>query len=300
VRGDIYSRAMPTVRLRDGRTVEYGEFGEPDGKPVVYLPGTPDLYGGAMVGDAPAGAAGVRLVAICRPGYGASSLTPPGLASVGRDVDELMARLGVGAYAVHGVSGGGPFALACAAVAPERVRAVVASGSPAPWSIADPDQLTEREHAAVAALDRGEVEAAWTFMAADCQDLVDVASVQGPVEFGRNVAEPLLGETFARLHPEDYAVFVRGMHAALVAGVDGFVRDNLSWISHWDIELSAVKAPVQLVHGNRDVVVGTVHGDWLGKRLPDVECLVLDDADHGGTCLGDAGRVYTRLADALS
>ena len=109
--------AFVELTLADGRTLEYREFGDPDGVPVVVLPGTPaTASNAALVSDA-AVAAGARLVAVSRPGYGASSTSPPGLASTARDVVELIDALGLDRVGVHGISGGGPFAIALAAVA---------------------------------------------------------------------------------------------------------------------------------------------------------------------------------------
>ena len=120
------------VSLSDGRVLEHMEFGEPSGRPVVLFPGTPATAGcGALVHEA-ASAAGVRLVAVSRPGYGASSPSPPGLASVARDTVELLDTLGLPQVGVHGLSGGGPFALALGAVAPDRVSSVVVAAGPAP------------------------------------------------------------------------------------------------------------------------------------------------------------------------
>ena len=83
------------MTLRDGRILEYADLGDPDGTPVLFLPGTPGAAGqGAIVADA-ARVAGVRLLAVSRPGYAASTNSPPGLTSTASDVIELADQLGL-------------------------------------------------------------------------------------------------------------------------------------------------------------------------------------------------------------
>ena len=91
-----YARQVFTeARLPSGLVLEYVDLGDPDGSPVVYQPGSPSTAGGGALLDEAARRHGVRLVSVCRPGYGASTSTPPGLASVGRQVVELADLLGL-------------------------------------------------------------------------------------------------------------------------------------------------------------------------------------------------------------
>src|SRR3954452_16993060 len=98
--------------LRDGRTLEYWEGGDPHGRGVVFHPGSPCTRVMGREGHDAALAAGVRLVAISRPGYGGSTLPNgrPSLRAVGIDTAALARGLGMEHYAVLGASGGGPFA----------------------------------------------------------------------------------------------------------------------------------------------------------------------------------------------
>jgi pimeloyl-ACP methyl ester carboxylesterase len=81
-------RVFHTIRLRDERALEYVDLGDPDGAPVLLWHGTPGTAGLAAVMADVAHARGVRLVAPSRPGYGASTASPPGLASVADDALE--------------------------------------------------------------------------------------------------------------------------------------------------------------------------------------------------------------------
>jgi pimeloyl-ACP methyl ester carboxylesterase len=108
--------------------------GDPVGPAVLIHHGTPGAgppYSG-WVKDAKA--RGARVIAYDRPGYGAST------ASRGRtvgdaalDVASIMDALGVQQFATWGVSGGGPHALACAALLPDRVMAACSIGGVGPF-----------------------------------------------------------------------------------------------------------------------------------------------------------------------
>jgi pimeloyl-ACP methyl ester carboxylesterase len=118
------SASSNSVRLPDGRTLSYGEWGAPDG-PLVF-----GFHGGGLsrlahYGDEAPTRAGVRLVMPDRPGFGRSDAQPERtLLDWPRDVAELATSLGAARFAVFGASAGGPAALACGFLLPERVAAV--------------------------------------------------------------------------------------------------------------------------------------------------------------------------------
>jgi pimeloyl-ACP methyl ester carboxylesterase len=122
-----------TIRLRDGRTLAYAEFGEPSGKTLFYFHGGADSRLEARFLTKHAAQAGIHLVGIDRPGMGLSSF------KAGRrlldwpdDVVELANNLLIDRFAVVGVSGGGPYALACAYKIPDRLNScgIVAGEGP--------------------------------------------------------------------------------------------------------------------------------------------------------------------------
>ena len=113
------------LQLPDGRRLGYVEYGEPNGKPVFLFHGAPGTrnYWGLMPGCP--FRAGVRIIAPDRPGYGLSDLDPKRTyADWPDDVVALADSLKVDRFAVAGVSGGGPFALACAWKIPEKLTNV--------------------------------------------------------------------------------------------------------------------------------------------------------------------------------
>lgn len=112
------------ITLRDGRVLGYGEWGDPEGKPVLYFHGYPGARYEAMLVHEAALEAGVRFISLDRPGMGLSSFQPGRrLLDWPDDVLELARALDLDRFAVVGMSGGGPYAAACAYKIPDRLTA---------------------------------------------------------------------------------------------------------------------------------------------------------------------------------
>lgn len=113
-----------------GLSLAWNEFGDPSGKPVFYYHGWPSSRLQARLAHHLAAERGLRLIAMDRPGMGKSTLVRGRLLE---DWPGLMARfadhLGIEKFGQLGVSGGGPYVLACAAMIPERLtRSAVLAG----------------------------------------------------------------------------------------------------------------------------------------------------------------------------
>src|SRR3954447_8704087 len=126
------------VLLPDGRRLQHWVGGAAEGPVVVLLHGCPDTRHVAVGGDAAARRAGVRLVALNRPGYGRSDPAPTTHGSVAEDVAAAVRAMGHQRFAVLGMSVGGQYALACAARHPDRVTAVAAVATPGVVPAMDP------------------------------------------------------------------------------------------------------------------------------------------------------------------
>ncbi|TAM68246.1 MAG: alpha/beta hydrolase [Microbacteriaceae bacterium] len=211
-----------------------------------------------------AGECGIRLVSYGRPSCGGSSPQPGrSVGSAAVDVQQLADALGVERLAVMGASGGGPHALACAALLSERVVAVACLATLAPYGADGLD---------------------W-FDGMAC----DGASLRAAVR-GRTVRAEY--EHTAEFDPSS---FVERDYAALdgdwsslgadvgragVAGPDGLIDDDLAYVAPWGFDVTDVTAPVLLVHGGSDRVVPPTHSEWLLRRLPDAELWVRPRDGH--------------------
>jgi pimeloyl-ACP methyl ester carboxylesterase len=126
------------LALGDGRTLHVYDTGTGDGTTglaVFWQHGTPSTGAPPEPLFAAAAERGIRWVSHDRPGYGGSTPHPGrDVASAAADVASIADALGIYRFAVMGDSGGGPHALACAAVWPRRVLATVCISEPAPFA----------------------------------------------------------------------------------------------------------------------------------------------------------------------
>ena len=277
----LYVRCMVlgAVELA-GRVVEYAEWGDPAGFPVLVMHGTPGSRRGRWSDAAALAATGARQIGMNRPGYGGSTrLVGRTVADVVPDVLAVADALGVGRFAISGTSGGGPHALAVAALAPDRVVRCRVTSSVAPFGIAgffdgmDPHNVEEWE---LVAAGRGLPEV--TRRVALMRDRVrdDPASIYNDLALPAS-DQASLGEQAA------FAVRRESLSEALLTP-HGWYDDDVAFTKDWGFDLALVRAPVELRYGRHDVFVPPRHGDWLAAALPHAEVTLWQDRGH----LGDA------------
>jgi pimeloyl-ACP methyl ester carboxylesterase len=257
--------------LPDGRTLEYLEGGDPAGALVVVHHGTP----GSAVLDpewsADAGARALRLVTYARPGYGDSTRLPGRRAAdAAADVAALVDNLRVDRFLTWGWSGGGPHALACAALLPGRVVAAATLASVAPYGAPGLDFL--------AGMGPGNLEEFGVVLAGGEQALRAFAQPQ--LEVLRTVrAEDLVEPMAAHLTEIDRQALAGPLSATLAAqlrgafrhGADGWVDDDLAFVTPWGFDVADVRVPTLVWQGRQDAMVPPAHGAWLAQRIPGAE-----------------------------
>jgi len=284
-----------TVRLAGGRRLGFAEFGPASGRPLVWLHGTP----GARLQIAPkarqlAHERGVRIVSVERPGVGES--TPHFFEAVvefASDVEQLCDALGLERFAVAGLSGGGPYALACAHEMPERVLAGAILGGVAPS--VGPDAA----EGGAAALTR------------TLEPLLRRA--QGPLGgFMRRVVQVLepfadpVTDFFARMMPPgDQRVFedldVRRMFQQdLILGSRRYMQaiflDAMLFGRPWGFSLADIRVPIHLWYGDADTIVPVRHGEHLAQRIPGAKLRVRSQEGHLGG-LGASQEIFDVLLE---
>ncbi|MFI5697040.1 alpha/beta fold hydrolase [Kribbella sp. NPDC051586] len=282
----------------DQRVVETWEGGAPTGRPVIFQHGTPSGRLQAALGDAAAQRCGVRLISFSRPGYGGSTVTAPGLASVARDTVRVADGLGVGEFAVLGASGGGPYAIATGAADPERVKAVGLAGGVGPWRLIEPPDPADPDLPLLALADAGDVAGA-----------LDGFRQQGAQAFDRLLGlddaamvdaffEGAPGEDLAWLDAEARTVWAADAREAL-ASYDGYARDNVAWGGAWDIDPTHLTVPTWLWYGESDRMVPASHARWFADRIPHAELTVRPGEGHGSTIFGHWDEMLSALGTAL-
>ena len=256
------------IRSGDGRVVHVYDDGDPAGPLLVYHHGTPlsGLLPSLWAHDAQA--EGVRLVSFDRAGYGGSDRYPGRrIADVVADTEAVADALDTERFLVFGESGGGPYALGCAALLPARVIAAVSMSGPAPF---DADGLD--------------------FMAGMGQDNIDEfnAALAGEHSLRTYLSEQreaILASNPQTLHqvmdsllsPVDKAVLtgdlVEWLHAACIRGLepgyDGWLDDDAATIRPWGFDLSDNRVPALIQAGEQDRFVPYAHAHWLVDNIPE-------------------------------
>jgi pimeloyl-ACP methyl ester carboxylesterase len=265
------------IVLPDGRTLEYWDGGDPNGRPTIYHPGTPVTRVLGRWGHEAAVAAGVRLIAINRPGYGGSSTVPgtPSLLGVGRDTAALADRLGLAEFAVFGASGGGPFAVATAIAAPAAVRAVGVVGGTGPWRLLSDESWGAEDRACLAVLDSGDASGA---RACFHRQVEEERAQLTPEAFYEAV---VAGDPSAIVRDAGYRALWLENLRDVQRNPDGYVDDNIAWGGAWDVDPRDVVAPTLLWFGTVDTRCShDGHGQWYAERIAGSELITLPGAAH--------------------
>jgi pimeloyl-ACP methyl ester carboxylesterase len=268
---------MRDLTTPDRRTLRLHEAGAAEGPVVLVQQGTPmsGLLFEPHVRDAEE--RGIRLVAYDRPGYGGSTPAPGrSVADAATDVRTVADALEVETLAVWGISGGGPHALACAALLPDRVAAVAALGSVAPYDADGLDwyagmgQTNINEFGAAAA----GAEALEDYLRPTARESV---TAEGLIEGMRS----LLSDVDASVLTGEVGTYLAlNMNDATRHGTIGWRDDDLAFVAPWGFSLDDTRVPVQLWHGAQDRFVPFAHGEWLAAHIPGVDAQLHAEDGH--------------------
>ena len=268
---------MRDVTAPDGRTLRVHEAGAADGPLVLVHQGTP--MSGLLFEPHAIDAArrGVRLVAYDRPGYGGSTPAPGrSVADSVEDVRAIADALGAERLVVGGISGGGPHALACAALLPDRVAAVASLASVAPIDAEGLDWL-----AGMGEMNLDEFAAARQGRAALEAYLEPQARATVTAEGLLEGLRSLLSDVDAAVLTGDLGDYLAAsMREATQQGVAGWRDDDLAFDKPWGFSVEDIRVPVLLWHGEHDRFVPLTHGQWLAARIPDADARLSAEDGH--------------------
>lgn len=270
-------RTSRVHRLADGRHIGYAEYGDPDGLPVIALHGTPGSRFMFALTDEAAAARGLRLIALERPGYGLSDAHHVDtLAETARDVEALADALGLGRFALVGVSGGGPHAVAAAALLKDRVRRLALIGPVGP--IADCGEHIRMSHLH---------HLIFTRMAPSHHAAgVFFAGLRMLIDWAPGVAYHILTQRVTATdcdvlaRPEVRANLQATMREGLRTGVEGPLQDLRLYCGPWNLKLAEIDVPVFMWQGSEDTIVPADAAYRLAGALPNCRLEVIEGAGH--------------------
>jgi pimeloyl-ACP methyl ester carboxylesterase len=238
------------VRLPDGRTLHAYDSGTGGRVVVFWQHGTPNI-GTPPLPLFPAGdRLGVRWISYDRPGYGSSTpVSGRDVASAAADVAAVADALGVDRFAVLGHSGGGPHALACAALLPHRVPAAASVSGMAPHDAEGLDWYAGMgEPGALRAAAEGR----------RARQRYEVGDSDGPEFIAADMAA-LEGR---------WSWFLDVVRPAVAAGPAAQIDDDLAYVAPWGFDPTLIGAPVLLLHGGQDRVIPRRARPVAGRPLP--------------------------------
>ncbi len=284
------------LRLADGRRLGFAEYGDRAGRPVVYCHGFPASRLEARLVHDIAVELNLRILAPDRPGYGLSDFQPgrtlldwPG------DVAELCRQLGIARFALLGVSGGGPYALACAA---RLSAAVIACGLVCPlgpvgekglraamhWPARVAFGLARRFPRLALSLFSGPV-AGW--LRHHPQQALKLLTVSAPPADREVLNDPVL-----------FSLFGAAISEALLQGGRGVAHDLLLYTRHWGFDLAGLDPPVLLWQGEKDETVPPSMAHFLAASLPHCQSRYFPREGHFSLPVRHARSILSALVAA--
>jgi pimeloyl-ACP methyl ester carboxylesterase len=267
------------VLTGDGRRLLVEQFGDPRGRPIFLLHGTP----GSRLGPKPRPSIlyrlGIRLITYDRPGYGGSDRLPERrIVDAVADVVAIADALGLDRFAIVGRSGGAPHALACAAQLPDRVtrtaglvtlappdadgldwfEGMTGSVSPFRYTSTDPESVTAR--------------------------LIPLAAQvrSDPTRLLASLRWELTNSDRWEVTEGTRSMLLRNYQEALRTSAWGWVDDTLALRSPWGFEPEQITRPVLLWHGQNDMFSPVDHSRWLARRIPRATAVLEPDAGQFG------------------
>jgi len=266
-----------SLTLPGGRVIGYAEYGAPDGLPLIGFHGTPGSRFMFRLAHRQAAALGLRLLAPERPGFGLSTFhRGHTLSTYAADIGAFADALGIERFAVAGVSGGGPYAAACAALLPERVTALALVSPIGPMTGGEgPHAIGPGHYFAFRLAPR-----AMPFLAAIFA-IGRAAFLHAPAA--------MIGFIVGRSTPSDWKILSRrevrrnllqGVSEGMRPGIRGALCEMRLFSQRWNIPFEDIKAPAFLWQGTADRNVPAAAAFRLGELIPSCRVMRIEKGGH--------------------
>jgi pimeloyl-ACP methyl ester carboxylesterase len=273
----------------DDRTFTVYEHGRRDGPAVLYHHGTPTSGAPLDHWLRDIDTRGARWVSYDRPGYGDSSPMPGRrVGDAAADCAAILDALDIERFTAWGISGGGPHALACAALLPERCTAVAVLGGVAPFEAHGLNYFAEmgRSNWVEFGLTLAGREYLEPFLRQEAQEMLTA----DPAELAEMLASLVVGPD--RDHTKGW---VDALPQAFRHRVAGWLDDDLAFVEPFGFELGEIRTPTLIVHGRQDSFVPLAHAEWMARTEPNAEAWILDDEAHLSLMGGRVAEVHDWL-----
>ncbi|KAI1426930.1 alpha/beta hydrolase fold protein [Xylaria sp. FL1777] len=295
-----------TLTLPDGRTLSYAQYGLLTGPAIFYVHGLPGSRMEGALFDAPAITPRARIIAVDRPGYGLSSPQPNRtILDHARDVECLAKHLDLHSYAVLGISGGGPYALACAAALPaDKLKAVSIIAGVGPPEVGKKGMDWWHWIGFTIGFRYFGWACRWWFS----RETLGRLDLTEQERFDRFQQEWSKAKSTA--HPKDVAALedadlirwlVRNHSEAYGQGFHGFSLDGKLMSNAFGFQIQDIRKdlPIHLWYGKDDTYVPPSQGEGIAARLGPNARLRIEDETHGSLTWNLRVRALEDLLDAM-
>lgn len=263
-----------TFLLPDKRKIGYAEYGDKTGTPVFMFHGNPgSRLSWGYFPDCPF-IEGIRIIAPDRPGYGLSDYKKNAIDTWPDDISALADHLGIQELYILGVSGGGPYALACAWKIPQRLYAVALVGSVGP-------NVPEAIEGTIKSLRVLWKVAGPLFWLIKFQmRMMAILAKHNPDKLIKQLRNLELSDLDKKIfdRPEIQRIFIHDFPEAYRQNGIGSAYDA-TIPANWPIPLDQIKIPVQLWSMDEDQLVGNM-GRYLAERLPNCQAKYIPNYGH--------------------
>ncbi len=283
------------VKLPDGRRLAYAEFGDPHGRPIIYCHGFPGSRLEAGLFETAAHRHKLRVIAPDRNGLGLSDPKPGRrLIDWAEDVEALADHLAINRFSLIGVSGGGPYATACAYRLAKRLSSFTLV---CPLGPLDHPGLLDAMHWPAQINFRSIRLTPWLSNLSFRMAVIPLAqySPQWIYQLMLGIAPAIDAQVLKR--PAVRNVVTASLSEAIRQGADGILHEMALYNQPWGFDLSEISIPVHLWHGSADSTVPLLHGRTLAEHLNDCTFHVIEGEGHFSLPVDHMEQILKQLID---
>jgi pimeloyl-ACP methyl ester carboxylesterase len=272
------NRESNIIVLSDGRRLAYAEYGDPEGMPVIYCHGFPGSRLEALLFDQSARQNNLRVIAPDRNGLGLSDPKPGRqLLDWTADVEALADILEIERFFLIGISGGGPYAAACAYRLANRLNGFTLV---CPLGPLDQPPLLNAMRWSAQINFRSIKMMPWLCGFVFRFGIIPIAQLSPQWIYQMMLSIAPARDSTVLNRPRIRAAITTSLNEAIRQGADGVLNEMAVYTRPWGFDLSEVTMPVQLWHGTEDGIVPLIHGVTLAERLPNCVTHFIEGEGH--------------------
>jgi pimeloyl-ACP methyl ester carboxylesterase len=284
------------VATPDGRSLELLVQGDPDGTLLIFHHGSPGSAAPFAPFDRAAAERRIALAFLSRAGFGDSSRQEGRrVLEAAADAAAIADHLGRETFLTTGWSGGGPHALACAALLPDRVLACATIAGVAPYDAEGLDWTAGmgEDNQVEYPLAARDPDASLEWLRPRAEAMAKIRPDEIVAEL-RSIISEVDAAQVTGAFGESLAASFRG---AFRHGPWGWFDDDQAFVHDWGFDLASIRVPVSVWQGEQDLMVPFAHGEWLVRHVPTARARLHPEHGHLSLGVGAFGAILDDLLE---